>query len=188
MRERALRTTGIVLKRLAIGESDRLVTIFTPSLGKITAMAKGIKKLSSRRASHLELFNHVDLILYQTSTPLITEVSTLQSFGQFRRNIVLASLAFYVGEVVDKLLPDKQPHPQVFELLQSVLSDLNELGCESDKTDKVRGEKIVKNFVSSLIWELGYLPFGQYPKVGLTAMVEEICERRVNSRKFLQES
>lgn len=188
MRERTLRTCGIILKRLSMGEFDRMVTVFTPGLGKVTVMAKGIKKLNSRRASHLELFNHVDLVLYDRTIPMVTEVSTLTTYSRFRQDITIASLAFYVGEVVDKILPEKQPISGVYELILEVFANLNAIESQELTDCRERGEKIVKQFVSKLLWELGYLPNGTYPQSGLTAMVEEICERQVNSRRFLQEN
>ncbi len=52
-RERTFRTEAIVLRRKDFGEADRILTLFTPELGKIRALAKGIRKPASRKAGHL---------------------------------------------------------------------------------------------------------------------------------------
>jgi len=54
------KTEAIVLKRVSFGEADRLVTVFSRNRGKLTLLAKGIRRLTSRKKGHLELFCQVD--------------------------------------------------------------------------------------------------------------------------------
>ena len=55
-RERVFRTEAIVLRRRDFGEADRLLTLYTPERGKISALAKGARKPTSRKAGHVELY------------------------------------------------------------------------------------------------------------------------------------
>ena len=77
---------GIVIKRQNIGEADKLITLFTETLGKITLLARGIRKSSSRRVGSLELFNQVKVSAARGRGELdtLTEVQLLNSFSPWR--------------------------------------------------------------------------------------------------------
>src|SRR5260221_14392220 len=55
---------SIVLKRRNVGEADRILTIFTKRFGKMRVIAKGVRRITSRRAGHIEVFSHVVLTLH----------------------------------------------------------------------------------------------------------------------------
>ena len=61
--ERSYRTPAIILKRFDLGEADRLLTILTPQYGKLEAVAKGARKLTSHKTGHVELFTRADMLL-----------------------------------------------------------------------------------------------------------------------------
>ena len=56
---------GIVLRSIKLGEADKIVTILTQGSGKVRAVAKGIRKTTSRFGARLEPFTHVNLMLYR---------------------------------------------------------------------------------------------------------------------------
>ncbi|HVN15979.1 MAG TPA: DNA repair protein RecO, partial [Anaerolineales bacterium] len=60
---RSFRMEAIVLRHGDWGEADRLLTLYTREQGKVRAIAKGARKLTSRKAGHLEPFTHVKLQL-----------------------------------------------------------------------------------------------------------------------------
>ena len=80
----SFKTEGIILKRMNYGEADRILTIYTLHHGKIRAMAKGVRKLQSRKAGSLELFNHSVLFLIKgKNLDLVTEAQTIDLFKSF---------------------------------------------------------------------------------------------------------
>jgi len=171
---------GIILRRISFGEADKLVTVFTKELGKIKALAKGIRRIKSRRAPHLELFNRVELVLHHGKTfDIITEAKIVNDLSGLKSDLKMSGYLFYLCEVIDKILPEHQPHPEIFRLLLSTLSDLSNLGVDAQEK--------VKKFIVQLLWNLGYLPKGEYPKLGVTDFVEQIVEKRIRSKKFLEE-
>lgn len=168
------KTSGIILKRSNFGEADKILTVFSSNLGKIKVLAKGVRRIKSRRAPHLELFNEVELVLHNGHTfQTITEAKIINDFSLEKSDLKSTGLLFYLSEVIDKILPEHQPHPELFELFLKALSNL-----DKDK---------VKKFVVELLWNLGYLPRGEYPKLGVTDFVESIIEKRIKSKKFLDE-
>ena len=58
---RSYRAQGIVLRHVEVGEADRILTLYTLEYGKVQAIAKGVRKLRSRKAGHLEPFSRVEL-------------------------------------------------------------------------------------------------------------------------------
>ena len=75
---RTFSSEGIILKRVDFGEADRLITIFTKNRGKITSLAKGIRRIESRRSGNVELLNKAKLSFAESrSLPILTEAESL---------------------------------------------------------------------------------------------------------------
>jgi len=62
---KSYKAEGIVIKRKNFGEADRILTVFTKKYGKIKVLAKGVRRITSRRGPNVELFNQVELVLHQ---------------------------------------------------------------------------------------------------------------------------
>ena len=78
---RSFRLEAVVLRHNDWGEADRLLGLFTLEMGKLRALAKGVRKLRSRKAGHLEPFTRVNLLLARgRDLPLITQVETLDPY------------------------------------------------------------------------------------------------------------
>ncbi|MDY6892812.1 MAG: DNA repair protein RecO [Chloroflexota bacterium] len=78
---RTYKTEAIVLKRTNLGEADSIITLYTPDLGKIRAVAKGIRRTKSKLGGHLDLLNRSALLLaYGQNLHVITQSQTIESF------------------------------------------------------------------------------------------------------------
>ncbi|MBW4721777.1 DNA repair protein RecO [Saccharothrix obliqua] len=76
------RDTGVVLRVQKLGEADRIITLLTQRHGKVRAVAKGVRRTSSRFGARLEPFGHVDVQFYPgRSLDVVTQVQTLDAFG-----------------------------------------------------------------------------------------------------------
>jgi len=126
-RERVYRTRAIVLKRREQGEADRVITVFTPGMGKRTYMARGVRKSASRKAGHLEPFTHTALMLAKGKTwDIITAAETVTSFRVLREDLDMAAHAYYFSELIDVFTQEQDSHPQLFDLLLKSLEWLEE--------------------------------------------------------------
>lgn len=177
---RTYKTKGLVLKRYNFGEADKLITLFTKNHGKLTVLAKGVRKIHSKKAPHLELFNIVDAFLITGKTfDLITEVQTIKSFSHLCTNLYHIALLYRIIELVNKLCPDRQVHIEVYNLLVSSL-EIFESGKLSDP------KILVDNFTLSLLWELGYLERGvEIQGSKLQNYLEGVLESSLKSDSFL---
>ena len=176
---RTFKTEGIILKRTNYGEADRILTIYTKRHGKIKAIAKGIRKLTSRKAGSLELFNHAVLFLAKWKNfDLITEAQSVNLFKSWRKNLVRVGVAYYFCELVDKLTPEEQENQAVFELLSKSLAQM----------DKARLSVLVRDFEEKLLHELGFgVPAVLKNQPGsLEAYIESIIEKKINSPKIIK--
>lgn len=76
------RDTAVVLRVQKLGEADRIITMLSRHRGKIRAVAKGVRRTSSRFGARVEPFCHVDVQLHTGRTlDVITQVQTLDAFG-----------------------------------------------------------------------------------------------------------
>ena len=117
---------GIILKRRNLGETDRILTVFTHQRGKITVLAKGVRKITSRRAGNVELLNRSILYLHQAkSFFILTEAQTIDTYPQLKTNLTLSTYAFHIIELVDKLTAENQENDMLYEHLVNVLQRLS---------------------------------------------------------------
>ena len=122
MRERTYRTEAIVLRRKDFGEADRVLTLFTPELGKMRALAKGIRKPKSRKAGHLELFTCSKLLLAKArDLDLITQAEMVNAYRPLREDLMRGAYAAYTVELLDRFTPDHQENREMYDLLRSAL-------------------------------------------------------------------
>ncbi|MCP2269795.1 DNA repair protein RecO [Actinokineospora diospyrosa] len=76
------RDTGVVLRVQKLGEADRIITLITQKHGKVRAVAKGVRRTTSRLGARVEPFAHVDVQFYTGRTlDVITQVQTIDAFG-----------------------------------------------------------------------------------------------------------
>ncbi len=123
-------TEAVVLRTRPLGEADRLLTLFTPTFGKITATARGVRKPTSKLGGHLDLLTRSSLTLAKGRTlDTITTADTLQGFLPVKSNLQRLSQALYLVELVDALNPLEASNPPAYALL---LEGLAGLGTEAD--------------------------------------------------------
>lgn len=119
------KTEGIVLKRRNFGEADRILTIFSQDRGKISVLAKGIRRITSRRAGNVELLNRVAIFLHPTKgMPILTEAISLNTFPKLKEDLTLSTVAFHILELVDKLTAENQESYSLYSNFVEVLRKL----------------------------------------------------------------
>ncbi|MDE0200240.1 MAG: DNA repair protein RecO [Caldilineaceae bacterium] len=151
-RSHSYRTKAVILRRRNYGDADRILTVFTPRLGKRVLIAKGSRKTTSRKAGHLELFNHVNLLVAQARTwDIITESITVESFLQLRSDLDAIGRAAYICELVDAFTAEDDEYEPVWELLLFCLRELDE-GSASE------ADLLLRWFELQLLRLMGFQP------------------------------
>lgn len=91
-------------------EADKILEIYSDDLGKVRAVARGLRKIQSRLAGHLEPFTYVDLMLAQGRGDLatVTGAKALEHYAALRRDLKSVASASYIAELVSRLSPEKE--------------------------------------------------------------------------------
>lgn len=123
---RSVRVDAVVLRHSDYGEADRVLTLYTRQLGKTRAVAKGARKIASRKAGHIEPFTHVKLQLAQGRDMfIITQADTIDAYLPLRDDLLLTGQASYVLELLDRFTSvDETGDSSAFRLLTETLSRL----------------------------------------------------------------
>ena len=110
-----------------MGEADRIVRVFSLENGKLNTLAKGVRKIHSRKAAHLEPFTQTSLVLARGKTFwIITQAEAINAFPQIRENLDKTADASYVLELIDKVTTEDQPEDNLYRLLRSTLDRINQ--------------------------------------------------------------
>jgi DNA repair protein RecO (recombination protein O) len=148
---RSFRVEAVILRHADWGEADRLLTLYTRERGKVRAIAKGARKIRSRKAGHLEPFTRVTLQLARGHDILIvTQADTLDAYLPIHENLVKTGYAAYLAELLDRFTyEDDSENYNIFRLLTEALSRLEQ---ETDPWLAIRYYEV------RLLDSLGYRP------------------------------
>jgi DNA repair protein RecO (recombination protein O) len=143
---------GVVLRSIKLGEADKIVTVMTQGSGKVRAVAKGIRKTTSRFGGRLEPFTHVSLMLYRGrgSLDTITQAEIIAPHRAVRDDLALFAAGETMLEAVDKVAEEHERNVRVVLLL---LSGLRALECRP--TDPVA---VAESFMLKLLSLSGFHP------------------------------
>ena len=120
---RQIQTTGIIIKKHNFGDSHQYITFYSPTLGRIEAIAKGSKKIKSHFTGHLETLNICNIQLYKTQKSYtITNSKALKTFNH--NNLETSLTAMIILEFFEIISKDKNNDQSLFNLLTTTLNHL----------------------------------------------------------------
>lgn len=122
---RVYKAEAVVLRQRRLGEADKILTLFTAERGKMDAVAKGVRKPTSRKSGHVEPLMHVSLLVaHGRNLDIVTQAETLDSFLPLREDPRRLSAGLYVAELIDRYTIDQVESPPLFRLLVDTLGRL----------------------------------------------------------------
>lgn len=125
--ERVLKVEAVVLEHHEWGEADRLLILFTREHGRMRAVAKGARRIRSRKAGHLEPFTRVALVLARgRDLWIVTQAETLEANLALHGDLEGIGYASYVVELLERLTYEEGPNPNLYRLLVDTLRHLDE--------------------------------------------------------------
>ena len=169
--ERLYRTEGIVIRRRDQGEADRVLTLCTPQ-GKIEVIAKGVRKVRSRKAGHVELFSRSSFVVSRVpnSWDIVSQAETVEPHAVLREDLTRGAYARYVVELLDRFFAQDEGGPALFDLLDHALTWL----CQERDLDLV-----ARFYEQCLLGLAGFRP-GLFRCVGVTdthvSLLSHECE------------
>jgi DNA repair protein RecO (recombination protein O) len=143
-------TEAVVLRARRMGEADSVLTLFSGDRGKFDAVARGVRKLISRKAGHLEPLTHSTLLLaHGTNLDIITQAQAIDTFLPMREDLRRLGAGLYTAELVDRFMMEREESYVVFRLLVDSLKRLSD-GEEIDLA--------LRYFEARLLAEAGFRP------------------------------
>ncbi len=120
---RSFRASAVVLRHVDWGEADQLLTLYTREQGMVRAIAKGARKITSRKGGHLQPFTHITVQLAKGRDLLIvTQVETINAFLPLHDDLVKTGHAAYAVELLLRFsYEDEGANPAIFRLLVETL-------------------------------------------------------------------
>lgn len=149
-RERLYRTEALILRRSDIGEADRLLTVLTPERGKMRLLAKGVRKIASRKAGHVELFTRVHFLVAQGRTwDIVSQAEMVDAFRPLRGDLMRTSAAYYCAELLDRFAEEEGENRPLYDLALATLARLG---------DERQIQVVLRFFDMHLLTLVGYQP------------------------------
>jgi DNA repair protein RecO (recombination protein O) len=145
--------TGIVLNRIALGDNDRILTLYTSEYGKLPVVAKGARKAGSRLSGATELFTSARFLLAKgRSLAIVSQCEITESFQTLRHDLDLLARATYLCELLDHstIAHDNTASASLYALVMGALSLLQRSAPYKDA--------VVHAFELHLMAEMGYAP------------------------------
>jgi len=153
---RTYKTQAVVLRSIRYAEADRILHLYTADRGRIGAIAKGVRRTTSRFGGRLEPLGHVELMLHQGSGELhtVTGVQLLRSHAAVREDPNRLAVGLVGAEAMLRLFTEQEANERAFGALTRFLDLLDEapVGARADL------DALGLSFQLKLLWLSGYLP------------------------------
>ena len=163
---------GIVLSRKYFSEADAIVTLLTLDFGKKSFVAKGIKRLTSKKRGTLEPFSEISFSATETNAlPILTETQSLNHFSGVRSDLKKVTVAYYFLELVSKVSYEGQKDEDLYKIVYKYLKVL-------ENTSRLK--TLRKSFAKEILVHGGFWSEDQeIPEIDFG--VEKIIEKSLNS-------
>ncbi len=146
----AYTTDAVVLHRRHFGETDNILTLYSPGLGRFSAIAKGARKAISRLSGATEVLTCTRFGLASgKSLEIVTQVEVQESFTALRKDLVRLAHGLYLADLVEHSVEDHAPNPILYDMLFSALRRTETLPVP---------ELAARWFEIQLLGDLGYAP------------------------------
>lgn len=148
----AIRTQALVLRSVEVFETSSVLTLFTRELGKVSALAKGARRLRSPFQSALDLLSLCDIVLLHKASEaldLLTEAELVERFDSIRHDLSAVYAGCYISELLGELTHHHDPHPRLFDAAAVTLRHLG---------DPVLRPRRILRFELACLRELGLMP------------------------------
>ncbi len=148
----AYKEQGVVLRSVKLGEADKIVTVMTQGSGKVRAVAKGIRKTTSRFGARLEPFTHVSLMLYRGRGQLdtVTQAEIISPHAALRDDLALFAAGETMLEAVDKVAEEHERNVRLVLLLLA--------GLRALETHPADPTAVAESFMLKLLSLSGFHP------------------------------
>lgn len=153
MLSRKYSSQGIVLARRNYSEADRILIVFSEKYGKLSLLAKGVRRPKSRKRAHIEIFNRINFSAARgRGLDIITEAEVIDAFADVKKDLKKVTVAYFFMESVERLTREGEKHEEIYNYLKSYLEKLRQFGSL---------RKLREQYIYDLLVSLGFWPKGK---------------------------
>lgn len=175
----SLSDVGIIIHQIRFGEADKFVKILSQHHGLVDTIAKGVRRLTSKKSSHLDNLNLIRFSTNRGNPPqYLTEVETVMSFPKIKKDLHKVRTCFYLTEVMNLTLVESQSDEALFGALKQFLIRLNDFPDDESPRD------LAVDFQHFLIKHLGFPPPIDDRPEALVPYFESLVDRHLISPKL----
>jgi len=176
---RSFITECLVLKSTNYKEADKILTLFTKNCGKVNAIAKGVRKVTSRKAGSLDIFDYSKISLVEWHDfYIISQAEIIKSFNELKKDLNGQGFLYLIGETLDKLLPYREEYTELFIKTVSRLEELS----KSEKRQEVLVETLVMILLDMGYWSAEFPQDLEYIK----RYIESLADNKLNSYELME--
>lgn len=164
------KSVALVLKKRAMPRDDMLIVLFSGELGKVAVYAKGIRTITSKRSPHIQTGNLIEAQLRQSNNNYyLQQTSLISAFQDIKNDLQKMQYAYAAFFVLDNILPELEPEPQVMEQTLKFLSKLsnNDTGYQP----------LFLKYLSGLATTLGFSTDEDQPDI--IAHIEQLIDAKI---------
>ncbi len=162
---------AFVLKKKQLLKQDLLITLFMKEMGKVRVMAKGVQKLTSRRASGVETGNFIHATVHESNGAFfLNDVRLISGFTMIKESEQKRKAAYLYFFILDRILPENQQEEKAYALTKQFLVSLSKHAHSSND--------FVSDNLYDLLVVLGYVRH-PLPYHDLIATVESIIHEKI---------
>jgi len=178
VKNKSFTVTGIVLKRINVGETDRIVNLLTQEFGKITVVAKGVRKMTSSKRAYLEPGNIIKAFCIETkSLPLLTQAALIEDCSLMKKDLSAYRSLNQLLEIFEKLFVEVELEPEIFHY-----TILLRRQVVSGKAPA----KFVREILSKIIVQLGFQHPDESKYRNITDYISALSDSKIKSFDYLQ--
>ena len=123
------KVSAVILRHQPVGEADRVLTLFTLEHGKLRVSARGVRKTTSRLGGRVQPYTEGRLLLARGRTlDVVAQAEVVRPFAGLRQDLLRSAYAAYVAELVDRFLPERDRHPEIYAALVDALGVIEAAG------------------------------------------------------------
>lgn len=123
---KTIKTEAIVLMKRSLLEKDLILTLFTKELGKTRILAKGVKKITSRRLPHIQTGNLIKVVINKKGDYLyLQQTDLISAFSNIKKDERKIGFLYNLFFILDRLLPEEQKEITAYNLTKKVLIDIS---------------------------------------------------------------
>lgn len=169
-----LKIEGIVINKFDIKESDRFLKIFTPNIGKVDVLIKGIKKSKNRDKIAADVLSYCKVIAYKKNENFIgSSIELIEDYEFIRKDLDKIGVVLYMFSILNNILNDWEQNNELFQFLCKSLKYINKeeekykymtlLLCFMDKVIVLEGISYILENGKNFSIEHSYIGEKEYP-------------------------